>query len=168
MTTDREYLASTAVFLARRSANTFAAQDAQDLHRLSGTLHRIAERQCNEDLACPKCDGDGRMDPKYAPTRRDCKACAGTGSIVGKREAKAETRVREIAAAYNCRAYFQGDPRGCAVTLVPEEIIPTDVAGLAQYVYDCDKLKPATLADLQARWIDSNYTRGFAVPRLGR
>ena len=172
-TSDREYLARTAAFLAVRNPGRgmSASSDAVTLHRLAGTLHRIAERQCNEDLACSRCAGNGyQLAGGIGPAKRVCPYCAGTGSTLGKRERSAEARIRAIAAAYNCRAYFQGDPRGCPVTLVPEETVPSKNADLIDYVYDSEKSSPIlpTLDMLQERWIDSHYTRGHAVPNLGR
>ena len=124
-TTDREYVARTAALLRdcrhgpELSFNQ-TARDAMELHRLAGTLHRISEMQCSVE-----------MD-------------AATTARVNKREARAEARIRELATAYNCRAYFQGDPRGCPVYLIPAEAGPE-----ADDHADYDR-------------------RGHAVPWLGR
>lgn len=183
--TDARMIAATAALLAFRGArlepavpDRVARDSATELHRIATRLHRIAERQCNEDLTCRNCKGEGMEPTKsgkgYATKKNGaairCKPCAGTGNTLGRTEKRLEARAVELAAAYRMRVYFQGDPRGCPLYLVPEEIIPecknAGLAELDRYRYDCDKNKPATLADLQSRWIDSNYTRGHAVPHV--
>lgn len=140
-----------------------AADDAGDLRAIASKLHRWSERQCNEDLTCPNCRGEGQ----FGPDDERCKQCAGRGNTLGRREARAEERAREIASAYRMRAYFQGDPRGCPLYLIPEENVPTDGETLGTYCGAFDG--PATtraemLEVLQARWIASNYSgRGVAV-----
>jgi len=138
------------------------ARHAVTLHRISGQLHRIAEHECNGDPGydCPKCHGNGW----------GCQACEGTGDAPRMRRLRAQAR--EIAAHYGLRAYFQGDPRGCSLYLIDEGDIPA-VERLGEYVYsgDGDNPDPTTLEmreKLRARWIESNYTRGHAVTRLGR
>jgi len=139
-----------------------AARHAVTLHRISGRLHRIAEHECNGDPGydCPKCNGNGW----------DCKSCGGTGDAPRTRKLRADAEL--VAGYYRCRAYFQGDPRGCSIYLVPEEAIPA-VERLGQYVYDCDgpnpdPTTPEMREKLRARWIDANYTQGRAIVRLGR
>lgn len=147
--TDKEYTAQTAAFLAMRTAwqrteKTVAeriphwqcAREAVELHRISTRLHRFAERLCNEPLLiCRACDGTGSVitsvsdewDPATPypdePPAQDtnCPACAGRGNTLGRRETKNEARAQEIAKAYGLRCYFQTDPRGCALYLIPNE-----------------------------------------------
>jgi hypothetical protein len=111
------------------------ARHAVALHVVSGKLHRIAERQCNEDLTCRACDGGGLG----TLTTTACRACAGRGSTLGRREARLEAGALEIAKHYGLGVYFQGDPRGCSL-----------------YIGDAEHMNGA------------NYNRGHAVVRLGR
>jgi len=142
--------------LAIRAENQPRANDILTLQKCARILHRIAEDSCNYDTGCPKCSGEG------------CKACGMTGDTNGPREARNERRVMEIAARYNMRAYFQTDPRGWPIYLIPVEDIPA-AERLGQYVYTSDGPKILDPTDrktrekLQARWIGSNYNRGFAV-----
>ena len=114
-----------------------AARHAVNLHIISGKLHRIAEAACNGD-----------------PSR---------GALL--REARLQRQAQDIVEAYGLRCYFQADPRGCALYLIPNEIVPTRYGDLYRgAIGDC---QPST-EQLQHDWIDSNYTRGHAVVRLGR
>lgn len=110
-----------------------AARHATTLHLLSGQLHRIAERQCNEDLACPRCNGDGYThQPSDGPraTKNEpipCRTCAGHGHRLGRRLERLRRDARQIAEHYGLRPYFQTDPRGCSLYLIAPEIIPADL-----------------------------------------
>ncbi len=115
----RETLARVAAMLARRSSDRSVTQDAISLCVLSRSLSRIAERGCNEDRACPKCDGSGEV--VIPDGWASCLSCAGTGSMDGKRERRLEDKARTIAALYGLRCYFQGDPRGAALYLIPQD-----------------------------------------------
>lgn len=124
------------------------------LHVISGKLHRIAERQCNEDLTCRQCEGVGNtfwpQEQYYghANPTHTCLPCAGKGNTLGRKEAKLEAGAKEIAAHYGLVVYFQTDPRGCALYLISET--------------------PAGMGERERReWVSSNYTRGHAVVRLG-
>ena len=161
------------------------ARHAVALHRISGKLHRIAERECSEDLTCHVCGGDGEGPSENftgegrAAAQRlgvkggTCDTCAGTGSTLGKREARLREDAREIAAHYGLRVYFQTDPRGCSLYLIDPEIVPKSVAlvpgePLEPHVYHGEEKSIPALATLQERWIEANYNRGHAVTRLGR
>jgi hypothetical protein len=155
------------------------ARHATLLHIISGKLHRIAERQCNEDLACPQCHGEGVAshpgDDDYPMSGKPgpCRACAGRGNTLGRRESKLERDATEIASHYGLRVYFQGDPRGCSLYLIDPAMVPKSWAAvpgdpLESYVYDRESANPPALEILQARWIAANYNRGHAVVRLGR
>jgi hypothetical protein len=65
------------------------------------------------------------------------------------------------------RCYFQTDPRGCSLYLIDPGVIPGERAALLDYQHEKPPTQ-ASMADLQSRWIDSNYNRGHAVGRLGR
>lgn len=152
------------------------ARHAVTLHRISGRLHRIAERLCNEDLTCPRCGGDGRISwesKRTGPSIRDCRACAGHGTTVGRQLERLREDAREIATHYGLRAHFQTDPRGCALYLIDPASVPdgerfSEGKRAEGYIYPSDPPEGPPLATLQARWIDANYDRGHAVVRLGR
>jgi len=119
-----------------------SARLAVALHVISGKLHRLDERACNEDLGCPKCMGEGEVAPgnSGAPFQK-CPRCEGTGSSLHRRVASLMADAQEIAAHYGLTAYHQGDCRGCALYLVE----PADLNNRAR-----------------------SYTDGHAVCRLGR
>ena len=119
-----------------------ASRHAVALHVISGKLHRLDERACNEDLGCPKCMGEGEVAPgnSGAPFQK-CPRCEGTGSSLHRRVASLMADAQEIAAHYGLTAYHQGDCRGCALYLVE----PADLNNRAR-----------------------SYTDGHAVCRLGR
>lgn len=178
---DAYHVATTAMLLraARPDGPTWeAARHAVTLHRISGWLHRLAERQCNEDLTCRECDGSGYpLTTAYGKPARDansaCRACAGRGVSTGRREARLEAEAQAIAEHYGMVCYFQGDPRGCSLYLIDPETVPQSWAGvpgepLERYVYDREATNPPPLATLQARWIAANYNRGHAIVRVGR
>lgn len=114
------------------------ARHAVALHAISGRLHRLDERACNEDLTCQRCEGTGELDESPAGLTKNCPACAGKGRTTGRTEARLEAAASEIAAYYGLRVYFQGDPRGCSLYLL-------------------------TAPDQDA----TTYNRCHAVPRLG-
>ena len=128
----RETLARVAVLLARRAENNaslsvggYPAPHAQELCMVSRSLSRIAERGCNEERGCKVCKGAGQVTCRTgahgALTVLDCQACAGTGSVDGKRERRLEAKAQAIAVLYGLRCYFQGDPRGAALYLIPAD-----------------------------------------------
>ena len=117
-----------------------AARHATRLHVISGLLHKLAERACNEDLGCRECQGEGIVTKTSASgylSEPKCRACAGTGQTVGRKVESLRADAQEIAAHYGLTCYFQTDPRGCALYIGE---------GLT----------------------DENYNRGHAVVRLGR
>lgn len=154
-------------FVAKHEGREYApARHAVELVRISGELNRLGVRQCNEDVTCPKCGGAGLYG-------KDCRRCAGSGLTIGPRRAKLEGYAVEIATHYGLRCYFQTDPRGCALYLIDPASVPQSWAAipgdpLERYVYGDEAKNPPTLAKLQERWIDANYTQGHAVTRLGR
>jgi len=159
---DAYEVACTALWLADRDwsesqpkAQRFSyARHATVLHMISGRLHRIAERNCNFSYACPDCGGEGKAGGQFKGD--DCRACAGRGSTTGRTEDRLEQQARDIAEHYRCRAYFQGDPRGCSLYLIPEEMIPGEKAATTGGYVDARE------------WISANYNRGHAVVRLGK
>lgn len=169
---DCYHVAQTALFVGRRWKDgdwwSAAARHAVRLHTIAGALHRMSEAECNLDMTCPECRGEGYpMRPGGERGRGACRKCAGDGRTTGKRKARLRADAEEIAAHYGMRCYFQTDPRGCPLYLVPGEIVPEDWPTLKPYAYS-GELPNHDRPRLQARWIDANYTKGHAVARLGR
>jgi len=180
---DARELMNTAAVLERRRINLHvdatapgsrSADDAGELHAIARRLHRYDERNCSEDLGCRKCNGNGIITettnhgvtlPSPVPGGETCKACAGKGHTLGRREARAEERAREIAARYRMRAYFQGDCRGCPLYLIPEESIPKMPSPqVADLLPDSRLADVASVKRAQASWISSHYSSvGVAV-----
>jgi hypothetical protein len=171
----------TVQLLTRRSDSDRAPiADSVTLHKISGSLHRIAERECNEDLTCKTCGGDGEIDRVLVPgrditgaaaatgkvhtSRETCPKCKGEGTTTGPRSARLRARAEVLAGDYGLRCYFQTDPRGCALWLIDPATVPVTGSELDRLAYG----KPTPHAELQERWIDSNYTRGHAVTWFGR
>lgn len=159
------------------------ARHAVTLHRISGWLHRISERQCSEDLTCHNCQGNGYIQRHFHSkdhrkalpllgehNRVDCPRCGGRGDYLGRREARLEREATAIAEHYGLLAYFQGDPRGCSLYLIDPLSMPTTKLDLEGYLYttERDAQDSVTIDQLQRRWIAANYNRGHAVTRLGR
>lgn len=140
------------------------------LQRAARTLHRNAERSCNEDTGCSYCDGNGFTTDAASPevvnhpavARKTCWRCGGTGSIFGKREARLMERLRAALAPYRVRLHEQGDCRGWPLYLVPLEIVPPVAEIVADYRYPSDP-ENVPAESLISRWIASNYNRGCAV-----
>lgn len=123
--------------VARLARLGLSTAEAMALRRIEMTLHRWAERECGDgsDWAIERDDATGRpYNVRHGNGRPHRYAIA-------DREAGALRRLAVIMAPHRRRlvAYHQGDPRGCALYIVPRK-----------YLKPGDKL--ACL-----------YTRGFAV-----
>lgn len=89
--------------------------DACALVRASATLHTWAEHECNGVI---QRDDETDKPSWYSPV---------TGRCLGRtsdRETGAVKRAQAIAARYGLTAYYQGDPRGCALYLVRPDDVP--------------------------------------------
>ena len=131
MTSRKQHEARTDL-LNRLSALGFTAGESEALIRIERTLHRWSEEECNGTIQRDGERGDG-------PPRRWYETRTGEhvkGSIIADREAGALRRLAKIVAARNdwgrrtlgrrgraklpiVEAYIQGDPRGCALYIVP-------------------------------------------------
>ena len=96
-----------------------------ELRGISRKLRRIFERQCNGYNFYPDGPYSRDEDASRAATRDE------------RREEKLKAKAGEIATGLGVKLYVQGDPRGCALYLVP-----------------------ASLTDEE---IDSNYSSYFAI-----
>lgn len=91
----------------------FSPDETGELMRIQRALHRIAERQCNEDTSCLKCKGYGHTEA--GAIRTECKPCGGSGDTLGKREASLLRKASVLAEIHGFEVYHQTDPRGCAL-----------------------------------------------------
>ncbi len=119
--------------------------DIDALRRIEMTLRRWSERECNGDIERDEITGK----TYYARELQ-------IGSNVATRtkfpcadlETSAIKRLEAIMKRYpKLTAYHQGDPRGCALYIVPLKAIPGEHRN--------------RLA--RNDWLNSNYTRGVAV-----
>jgi hypothetical protein len=103
----------------------FTSSEADALRRISLTLHRWAEHECNGAIQRDGDNGDGA--PFWFNTH--------TGRKIGRvsdRERGAMKRLKAIMDTHpTMRAYLQGDPRGCALYILRPGDVPEgqDVGG---------------------------------------
>ena len=113
----------------------FTSEEAEQLRRISMTLRRWFEHECNGDIQRdeqtdkPYCHY-GHDDRRYPVADRETGARKRLERIVRDRNARCSDRVQ---------TYVQGDPRGCALYI----------------------LRPQDL--LSGHAIDSIYNRGIAI-----
>lgn len=111
-------------------------EDAYALRRIEMTLHRWAEHECNGTIQRDGENGDGAPRWYYETATGEHRR----GHIIADRERGALKRLEKIMQAYpELEAYHQGDPRGCALYLVPKKLLSKETP------------------------IDSIYSQGFAV-----
>jgi hypothetical protein len=126
--------------------------DAEALRRISMTLHRWHELECGwETGAASWCIARGKLcgkifehndDGKPYGERHPHSGDKTTYHPMADREAGALKRLRAIMLSYPGWAYYvQGDPRGCALYLMP----------------------PGEMASREPGWLEANYSRGIAV-----
>ncbi len=110
--------------------------EAETIRRISMTLHRWSEHECNGNIQRDEVTGGPRWFSDYEMQR----AITPKGTVIPDREAGAIRRMNKIIKAHPGLAwYYQADPRGAQV-----------------YVYSVDKL--------EGRSIDSVYDSiGVAV-----
>ena len=111
----------------------FSYEEADTLRLAEKTLHRWAEMECGTENGCiERNEETGRC---YWLNSH-----SGNKHRIRDRETGAKKRVNAIMANHpELVAYFQGDPRGCALYLVRKSDIP------------------------EGKSVDAYYTRGFAV-----
>lgn len=101
--------------------------DAESLRRISMTLHRWHEMECNGDVTVSE---DGTAYAQYG------RGTAGPflTSKIPNREAGANKRLKAIMARYpSLTAYVQGDPRGCALYILKPGDVPADGGRADEY-----------------------------------
>jgi hypothetical protein len=92
--------------------------DARALRRISMTLHRWAEEECNGTIQ--RSDATGNPF-RYIELANGQHECAGH---IADREKGAQKRLAAIMARYPALiAYEQGDPRGCALYVASREAL---------------------------------------------
>ena len=98
----------------------FTGEEAEALRRISLTLHRWAEHECNGDIERDGDDGDGRPFRSHAAMGGKHLAYP-----VPDRERGALRRLASIMAKYpHLTAYHQGDPRGAALYILRPGDVP--------------------------------------------
>ena len=125
-------------FFSNMSRLGISCQDADALRRIEMTLSRWSEHECNGNIQRDGEAADGKPRWYYGhdgPGPR--------GPYIPDRETGARKRCEAIMARYpDLFAYYQGDPRGCALYILRKSDYP---------------------ADKQAHGCDVDYTRGVAV-----
>jgi hypothetical protein len=120
-----------AEMLARQAATLqalgFTLEEAQQLRRISMTLHRWYEHECNGDIQIDETSGKAYWRDGTTPT--------------ADRETGAKKRLAAILKARNERyiphgalsAYIQTDPRGAALYIIRSEDVPNGADVSAYY-----------------------------------
>ncbi len=123
-----------AEFYQRGQRYGIEVNDLDALRRIEMTLHRWSEHECNGNIQRDGDAGDGKPRWYYG------ESSYARGPLIADRERGALSRLAVVMAKYpSLIAYHQGDPRGCALYLVPKKDLPKG-------------------ADISAY-----YSRGFAV-----
>lgn len=112
----------------------FTRDEAEQLRRISMTLHRWSEHECNGTIQREGENGDGAPYAYNPDTGRK-------GGKVADRERGALERLKTILGARNARfapprrvsAYVQGDPRGCALYILRPGDVPAGADDSAYY-----------------------------------
>ncbi len=111
----------------RLQAAGFSYEDACALRRISMTLHRWHELECNGDIE--RGEATGRPYASWSDHRGHRRQ---SDTPIPDREAGAKRRLAAIMARYpGHSAYIQTDPRGCALYILTPEM-------LARYPADQD------------------------------
>lgn len=144
----------------------FGLSDIESLFKIERTLHRWGEMECGDSNDCKSwaIERDEKTGVPYMVEHMHVEARPG-GSMYGNhgtyrtrvadREAGALRRLNAIvpppgaAETSPAFAYHQGDPRGCALYIIPKDRIPM-----------CEKMTEKTLI----AWLAANYSSsGIAV-----
>jgi len=103
-----------------------ALEDAKAIRRISMTLRRWYEHECNGAIQRDGERGDGLPFWHDTNGRQICR--------VPDRERGALKRLEKIMASYpNLKTYIQGDPRGCSVYLLRPDDVPAGKDADAYY-----------------------------------
>ena len=101
--------------VSRLQSAGFSYDEAETLRRIEMTLSRWGEHECNGHIQ--RDDETGKPRRYYETARGDIIR----GDIVADREAGALKRLGRIMQSHpEYVAYHQGDPRGCALYVVPK------------------------------------------------
>ena len=100
--------------IVRLAGRGITAADIVALGRIERTLHRWAEDECNGDIELDEVTG--RPSRVYGLDRE-------VRQVVPDHERGALARLAGIMARYpDLHAYHQGDPRGCALWILPASL----------------------------------------------
>ncbi len=119
--------------------------DAQALFRIERTLSHWSEMECGDERG-NAIERDEATGKPFMTHDKGDNGKRGRYSVPD-RERGATNRLARIMARYPALlSYIQGDPRGCALYIVPLKLAPA-----------------ATHPALVATWLDANYNQGIAV-----
>lgn len=106
----------------------FSFDGAVTLRRIEMTLSRWAEHECNGNIQRDGENSDGK--PRWYSISNQGNIYR--GSVIADRERGALKRLQAIMAGHpDFLAYHQGDPRGCALYVVPvKELRGQDIGGV--------------------------------------
>lgn len=103
---------------ARLQGAGFSYSEAQTLRRIEMTLSRWNEHECNGAIQRDGEDGDGKPRWYYENSRT---GEVTRGPLIADRERGAIRRLNALMQSHGGHvAYLQGDPRGCALYIVPK------------------------------------------------
>lgn len=124
----------------------FTSEEAEQLRRISMTLHRWHELECGDgnEFASWAIERDEHSGKPYRVTHHHNRAMGGevTRCIIPDREAGAKKRLQEIVARVNVQragkvgklsAYIQTDPRGAALYILRPGDVPEGESADAYY-----------------------------------
>jgi hypothetical protein len=99
-------------FIVEASRAGIALSDARALLLRARTIQRLAEAQCNGDWPADNGEGEAAECPRcsclWAPSVIKSKGCP---------DCRAQDKVTAILAPYGFEPIFQGDPRGCVLSI---------------------------------------------------
>jgi hypothetical protein len=105
--------------IAALSRLGITASDAEALRRISRTMNKWSEQECNGFIQRDEATGLPRG------WYEDSRGVKYEGGIIPDREAKAQKQLRAIMAHYpKLWAYEQGDPRGCSLYVGSRDDLP--------------------------------------------
>lgn len=125
----RKEARNTEEMLQRLTSLGIARDDAETLRRISMTLHRWFELECNGDIERDEVSGKPYWYwTDYQGNRKPC------NEPTPDREAGAKRRLAKLMARYPAlQVYIQTDPRGCALYILRPGDVPAGADVSAYY-----------------------------------
>ena len=113
----------------------FTRAEVSALRRIESTLRRWGELECGNgnDYASWSIERDETTEKPFMVTHPHTGKT--TRRPIADRERGALKRLGKLMEPYKCRfvAYHQGDPRGCALYIIPKKEIPKDTSVESMY-----------------------------------